>query len=136
MVSILSYPFFHFLFTLTRNFCPSPLWMPAAVISMIRCYNHASDNPVQRPFLFFFFVFFWAGPCDPIACTLLGGGIPGQIRGYKITRICPSSMLSCYFLPPSSFLACRRFLGNSLLLAYCLLSVRFRRCPLLCPLQI
>ena len=74
------------------------------------------------PTLFFFF--FWDGLRDPISCSLLGGGIPSQNSGYKVTRLCPSSMLSCFFVPPSSFPARRRFQGHSLLLAHRLLSVQ------------
>ena len=35
---------------------------------------------------------------DPIACSILGGGIPTQNSGYKRTRLCPSyvyRMLCC-----------------------------------------
>ena len=37
----------------------------------------------------FFFFFFCAGLCDPISWSFLGGVIPSQNSGYKITRICP-----------------------------------------------
>ena len=36
-----------------------------------------------------FFLFFWASLRDPIACSLLVGGILSQNSGYKITRLCP-----------------------------------------------
>ena len=82
--------------------------------------------------------FFWAGPRDPIACSVLGGGIPSQKSGYKVTRLCTYIILSCYFVLLPSLPYHRCFYGHSLLLAYRLLSVRFRRChcPLLRPLQI
>ena len=32
----------------------------------------------------------WSGLRDPIACSLLGGGIPTQNSGYGDTRLCPS----------------------------------------------
>ena len=51
------------------------------------------------------FFFFWAGPRDPIACSLLGGGIPSQKIGYKFTRLCPSIMLVRYFVPLPSILS-------------------------------
>ena len=47
----------------------------------------------------FFFFFFWDGLCDPIAFSLLGGGIPSQNIGYNVTRLCTSIMLSFYFVP-------------------------------------
>ena len=53
-------------------------------------------------FFFFFFIFFWDGLGDPIALSLLGGGIPAHNSGYKVTRRCPYSMLSCYFVSSPS----------------------------------
>ena len=44
----------------------------------------------------FLFFFFWYGLRDPIACSLLGGGIPSQNSDYKVTRLCLSIILSCY----------------------------------------
>ena len=73
------------------------------------------------------FFFFWAVLHDPIVCSLLVCGIPAQNSGYKVTRLFPSSMLSCHFVPPPSFPALRHFQGHSLLLSYRLLSVRFCR---------
>ena len=83
----------------------------------------------------FFLFFFWSGLRDHIACSLLGVGIKDQNSGYKVTRLCTSSMLSCYFVPPPSFLACCCFQSYSLLLVYLLLSIWVRSCPLVCPLQ-
>ena len=70
---------------------------------------------------------FWAVLRDPIACSLLVGGIPSQNSGYKVTILCPSFMISFYFLPPPSFPSRRRFWGHSLLLAYRLLCFQFLR---------
>ena len=39
---------------------------------------------------FFFFFFFWTGLSDPIACSIVGGGIPTQNSDYKGTRLCTS----------------------------------------------
>ena len=52
--------------------------------------------------LYFFLLFFWGRLRYPISCSLLGGATPSQNSGYKVTRLCPSIMLSCYFVPPSS----------------------------------
>ena len=41
-------------------------------------------------FKIFLFFLSWSGLCDPIACSLLGGGIATQNSGYKVTRLCPS----------------------------------------------
>ena len=51
------------------------------------------------------FFFFWTGLCDPISCSLLGGGIPSQNSCYKSTRLCHSLSLGfCYYVvPPCSF---------------------------------
>ena len=49
--------------------------------------------------------FFWAGIHDPIECSFLGGGIPSQNSGYKVTRLCPYIMLVFHFLPLPSILA-------------------------------
>ena len=47
------------------------------------------------------FFFFWVGLRDPIACSLLGGGIPSQKSGYKSTRLCTSlSLVFCYYVDP------------------------------------
>ena len=57
------------------------------------------------------FFFFWSGLREPISCSLLGGVIKYQNRGYKITRLCPSL---CYFdtpFPPSSLPARRHSRG-------------------------
>ena len=54
---------------------------------------------------------FWDGLCDPIACSLLGGGVPSHNSGYKVTRLFPSIMLVCYFVPPPSFLDRRHSRG-------------------------
>ena len=84
------------------------------------------------------FFFFWSVLRDPIACSLLGVDILSQNSGYKVTRLCPSIMLSFYFVPPPSFPARCHFYGHSVLLAYRLPSVQFHfcRCPLICPIQI
>ena len=60
-----------------------------------------------RCFICYFFLFFWSDLRDPIACSLLGGGIRSQNINYKVTRICTSIMLSWYFVPPLSFPAHR-----------------------------
>ena len=57
---------------------------------------------------YFLFLFFSSGLRDPIVCWLLGGGIPSQKSGYKVTRIRPSIMLSCFCVPLPSFLARHR----------------------------
>ena len=48
------------------------------------------------------FFLIWAGLRDPILCSLLDGCIPSQNSGYKVTRIFPSIILVCYFIPPPS----------------------------------
>ena len=59
-----------------------------------------------------FFFFLWAGLRDPIACSLLDGGIPYHNSGYKITRLCPFFfMLVFYFVYLSSIPVCRRSRG-------------------------
>ena len=46
-----------------------------------------------------FFFFFRVGLHDPIACSLLGSGIPSQNSGYKSTRLYPSFSLGfCYYV--------------------------------------
>ena len=58
----------------------------------------------ERELLFLvetFFLFFWDGFRDPIACSLLGGGIPYQNSSYKRTRLCTSLSLGfCYYIVP------------------------------------
>ena len=49
-----------------------------------------------------FFFFFWFGLRDPIACSLLGGGIPSHKNGYKVNRLCPYIMLVFYSVSPPS----------------------------------
>ena len=44
---------------------------------------------------FFFFFFFWTGLRDPIACSIVVGGIPTQNSGYESTRLCMSVGLVC-----------------------------------------
>ena len=54
----------------------------------------------------FFFFIFWDGLRDPIACSLLGGGIPSQKSGYKTTRLCTSLSLVFFYyfiVPPAVF---------------------------------
>ena len=59
-------------------------------------------------YVYILFFFLWSGLCDPISLSLLGGDIPYQNSGYNVTRLYPSIMLSCYFVPLPSFLY-RRF---------------------------
>ena len=47
------------------------------------------------------FFFLWVGLRDPVECSLLGGGIPAQNRGYKGTRLCLFIVLSCYLVLPA-----------------------------------
>ena len=49
-----------------------------------------SHTPHSTSRVFFFFLFFWTGLRDPIACSKLGGRILTQNSGYKSTRLCPS----------------------------------------------
>ena len=53
--------------------------------------------------LLIFFFLFWTGLCDPIACSIAGGGIPTQNSGYKSTRPCPSRFRFATFSPPCSW---------------------------------
>ena len=48
-------------------------------------YNFSASDTMAPVFFFFFF---WSSLRDPIACSLLGGGILTQNSGYKITRLC------------------------------------------------
>ena len=55
----------------------------------------AVETSTTRPEQYYsFFFFFWAVLHDPIECSLLGGDIPSQNSGYKVTRLCSSIMLS------------------------------------------
>ena len=47
-----------------------------------------------------FFFFFSTGLRDPIACSIVGCGIPTQNSGYKSTRLCPSKF-RCLLICPS-----------------------------------
>ena len=38
--------------------------------------------------------------CDPIACSLLGDGVPSQNIGYRGSRICPYIVLGYYLSTP------------------------------------
>ena len=68
----------------------------------------------------FFFFFFWDGLCDPIACPIVGDGIPSQNSGYKVTRLYPSIMFFFYFVHPPSLPSYRHSRGfNSSSLIVC-----------------
>ena len=51
--------------------------------------------------------FLWTGLCDPILCSIVGGGIPSQNSVYKSTRLCHSkfSFFATLYLP-TMFPAC------------------------------
>ena len=82
----------------------------------VRCWNQIMCHGVRILVIFYdikqdaatmaahikFIFFFWAGFRDPIACSLLGSGIPAHNSGYKFTKLCPYSMLGFYFVPPPS----------------------------------
>ena len=71
------------------------IWISQIVLTWTWCgeYNALMSCPVKifstREFpTIFSFLFFWDSLRDPIACSLLDGGIPSQNSGYKITRLC------------------------------------------------
>ena len=47
-----------------------------------------------------FLFFFWTSLSDPIACSLLGVGVPAQNIGYRGTNLCPSILLGYYRSTP------------------------------------
>ena len=51
--------------------------------------GNTNNVPSESAWDLFFILFFWSGLSDPIACSLLGGGITTQNSGYKVTRLCP-----------------------------------------------
>ena len=58
-------------------------------------------------FTFLLLLLFWAGLSDPLACPLLGGGIPSQNSGYKSTRLFPYLNLGfCYYAVPPCCVSC------------------------------
>ena len=63
-------------------------------------YHFPFENIAQNLLLFF-----WSGLHGPISCSLLGGGFSSQKSSYKVTRICPSITLFCYFVLLPSILA-------------------------------
>ena len=74
------------------------------LLSYILC-NYVSVGTILSLTLQSSFLF-WSGLRDPIACSLLGGGIPNQNSGYKSTRLCPSKFRFLLLHCPS--LACFR----------------------------
>ena len=74
------------------------------------------SNNFQCPIRNIFFFFLWTVLRDPIACSILGGGIPTQNSGYNSTRLCSSKFSFLILHHPS--LPCFRpvvYLGWSLI---------------------